>query len=134
MKVGGAEELVTLSTLDRVKVDQGPVLRSDVMTWHVSQCQQTANTSSGMKTAGSLVPLFILSSFSPTQGLQIDDAGDVDIIYDDLIDELVAGRAELAGIDVSDYLRDGINEDTETDKLTDLPENLQQLQQQLLQV
>ena len=87
-----------------------------------------------MKTAGSLVPLFILSSFSPTQGLQIDDAGDVDIIYDDLIDELVAGRAELAGIDVSDYLRDGINEDMETDKLTDLPENLQQLQQQLLQV
>ena len=88
-----------------------------------------------MKTAGSLVPLFILSLFSPTtKGLQIDDAGDVDIIYDDLIDELVAGRAELAGIDVSDYLRDGINEDMETDKLTDLPENLQQLQQQLLQV
>ena len=26
MKVGGAEDLVTLSTLDRVKVDQGPVL------------------------------------------------------------------------------------------------------------
>ena len=88
-----------------------------------------------MKTAGSLVLVFILSSFSPTiKGLQIDDAGDVDIIYDDLIDELVAGRAELAGIDVSDYLRDGINEDMETDKLTDLPENLQQLQQQLLQV
>ena len=87
-----------------------------------------------MRTAGSLVPLFILSSFSSTRGLQIDDAGDVDIIYDDLIDELVAGRAELAGIDVSDYLRDGINEDMETDKLTDLPENLQQLQQQLLQV
>ena len=80
------------------------------------------------------MPLFILSSFSSTRGLQIDDAGDVDIIYDDLIDELVAGRAELAGIDVSDYLRDGINEDMETDKLTDLPENLQQLQQQLLQV
>ena len=80
------------------------------------------------------MPLFILSSFSSTRALQIDDAGDVDIIYDDLIDELVAGRAELAGIDVSDYLRDGINEDMETDKLTDLPENLQQLQQQLLQV
>ena len=80
------------------------------------------------------MPLFILSSFSSTRGLQIDDAGDVDIIYDDLIDELVAGRAELAGIDVSDYLRDGINDDMETDKLTDLPENLQQLQQQLLQV
>ena len=87
-----------------------------------------------MRTAGSLVSLFILSSLSSTQGLQIDDVGDVDIIYDDLIDELVAGRAELAGIDVSDYLRDGINEDMETDKLTDLPENLQQLQQQLLQV
>ena len=81
-----------------------------------------------------MVPVFILLSLSSTRGLQIDDAGDVDIIYDDLIDELVAGRAELAGIDVSDYLRDGINEDMETDKLTDLPENLQQLQQQLLQV
>ena len=80
------------------------------------------------------MPLFILSSLSSTRALQIDDAGDVDIIYDDLIDELVAGRAELAGIDVSDYLRDGINDDMETDKLTDLPENLQQLQQQLLQV
>ena len=80
------------------------------------------------------MPLFILSSLTSTRGLQIDDAGDVDIIYDDLIDELVAGRAELAGIDVSDYLRDGINDDMETDKLTDLPENLQQLQQQLLQV
>ena len=83
---------------------------------------------------GSLVPLFILSSLLSTRALQIEDAVDVDIIYDDLIDELVAGRAELAGIDVSDYLRDGINEDMETDKLTDLPENLQQLQQQLLQV
>ena len=83
---------------------------------------------------GSLVSLFILSSLSSTRALQIDDAGDVDIIYDDLIDELVAGRAELAGINVSDYLRDGINDDMETDKLTDLPENLQQLQQQLLQV
>ena len=80
------------------------------------------------------MPLFILLSLLSTRGLQIDDAGDVDIIYDDLIDELVAGRAELAGIDVSDYLRDGLNEDMETDKLTDLPENLQQLQQQLLQV
>ena len=87
-----------------------------------------------MKTAVALVSLFILSSFSYTKGLQIDDVEDVDIIYDDLIDELVAGRAELAGIDVSDYLRDGISDDMETDNLTDLPENLQQLQQQLLQV
>ena len=87
-----------------------------------------------MKTAVALVSFFILSSFSYTKGLQIDDVEDVDIIYDDLIDELVAGRAELAGIDVSDYLRDGISDDMETDNLTDLPENLQQLQQQLLQV
>ena len=87
-----------------------------------------------MKTAVALVFLFILSSFSSTKGLQIDDVEDVDIIYDDLIDELVAGRAELAGIDVGDYLRDGISDDMETDNLTDLPENLQQLQQQLLQV
>ena len=84
-----------------------------------------------MKTA---VSLFILLSFSSTKGLQVDDVQEVDIIYDDLIDELVAGRAELAGIDVSDYLRDGISDDMETDNLTDLPENLQQLQQQLLQV
>ena len=87
-----------------------------------------------MKTVVALVSLFILSSFPSTKGLQIDDVEDVDIIYDDLIDELVAGRAELAGIDVSDYLRDGISDDMETDNLTDLPENLQQLQQQLLQV
>ena len=87
-----------------------------------------------MKTAVALVSLFILSSFSSTKGLQVDDVQEVDIIYDDLIDELVAGRAELAGIDVSDYLRDGISDDMETDNLTDLPENLQQLQQQLLQV
>ena len=100
--------------------------------------------------AVSLVPLLLLSSI---KGLQIDDVegdkeswgeidgrqellkeSDVYDIYDDLIDELVEGRAELAGIDVSEYLRDGINDDMETDKLTDLPENLQQLQQQLLQV
>lgn len=84
-----------------------------------------------MRTALALAPLFILSS---TKGLQIDDVEDVDVIYDDLIEELVAGRAEMEGIDVSDYLRDGISDDMETDKLTDLPENLQQLQQQLLQV
>lgn len=78
------------------------------------------------------MPVFILLLFSSTRGIQIDE--DVDIIYDDLIEELVAGRAELAGIDVSDFLRDGSNDDMETDKLTDLPENLQQLQQQLLQV
>ena len=100
--------------------------------------------------AVSLVPLLLLSSI---KGLQIDDVegdkeswgeiderqemlkeSDVYDIYDDLIDELVEGRAELAGIDVREYLRDGINDDMETDKLTDLPENLQQLQQQLLQV
>ena len=85
-----------------------------------------------MKTAGILGPVFILLLFSSTLGIKIDE--DVDIIYDDLIDELVAGRAELAGLDVSDFLRDGNNDDMETDKLTDLPENLQQLQQQLLQV
>ena len=85
-----------------------------------------------MNTAGILGPVFILLLFSSTQGIKIDE--DVDIIYDDLIDELVAGRAELAGLDVSDFLRDGNNDDMETDKLTDLPENLQQLQQQLLQV
>ena len=96
------------------------------------------------------MPLLLLSSI---KGLQIDDVegdkeswgeiderqemlkeSDVYDIYDDLIDELVEGRAELAGIDVREYLRDGINDDMETDKLTDLPENLQQLQQQLLQV
>ena len=100
--------------------------------------------------AVSLVPLLLLSSI---KGLQIDDVegdkeswgeiderqemlkeSDVYDIYDELIDELVEGRAELAGIDVREYLRDGINDDMETDKLTDLPENLQQLQQQLLQV
>ena len=81
-----------------------------------------------MKTA----VFILLLSFSSTLGIQIDE--DVDIIYDDLIEELVAGRAELAGIHVSDFLRDGSNDDMETDKLTDLPENLQQLQQQLLQV
>lgn len=85
-----------------------------------------------MKTAGILGAVFILLLFSSTLGIQIHE--DVDIIYDDLIDELVAGRAELAGLDVSDFLRDGNNDDMETDKLTDLPENLQQLQQQLLQV
>ena len=81
-----------------------------------------------MKTA----VFILLLSFSSSLGIQIDE--DVDIIYDDLIEELVAGRAELAGIDVSDFLRDGSTDDMETDKLTDLPENLQQLQQQLLQV
>ena len=85
-----------------------------------------------MKTAGIMGAVFILLLFSSTLGIQIHE--DVDIIYDDLIDELVAGRAELAGLDVSDFLRDGNNDDMETDKLTDLPENLQQLQQQLLQV
>ena len=87
-----------------------------------------------MKTAVALVSLSILLSFSSTNGLQVDDVQEVDIIYDDLIDELVAGRAELARIDVSDYLIDGISDHKETDNLTDLPENLQQLQQQLLQV